>query len=144
MKIINKTRVSEVNLAEAEVIVSGGRGLKKPEDLTLLNEFAVTLGGVVGSSRPLVDAEWIGKDHQVGFSGHTVRPRVYIACGISGTPQHLFGMRDSSIIIAINKDPSAPIFSFADYGIVGDLYEILPILVNELKKMKTGRILHNV
>jgi len=133
-RILEKSKADEVNLAEAEVIVSGGRGLKKPEDFTLLEELAEVLGGVVGSSRPLVDAGWISKDHQIGFSGNTAKPRVYIACGISGAPQHLFGMRDSDIIIAINKDPSAPIFNVSDYGVVGDLYEILPILIRELKK----------
>jgi len=142
MKIVEKTRADEVNLAEAEVIVSGGRGLKKPEDFKLLQELAEVLGGVVGASRPLVDAGWISKDHQVGFSGNTVKPKVYIACGISGSPQHLFGMRDSDIIIAINKDPTAPIFNVSDYGIIGDLYEVVPILIrkikNELRRSKNG------
>ena len=142
MKIVEKTRADEVNLAEAEVIVSGGRGLKKPEDFKLLQELAEVLGGVVGASRPLVDAGWISKDHQVGFSGNTVKPKVYIACGISGSPQHLFGMRDSDIIIAINKDPTAPIFNVSDYGIIGDLYEVVPVLIrkikNELRRSKNG------
>jgi len=142
MKIVEKTRADEVNLAEAEVIVSGGRGLKKPEDFKLLQELAKVLGGVVGASRPLVDAGWISKDHQVGFSGNTVKPKVYIACGISGSPQHLFGMRDSDIIIAINKDPTAPIFNVSDYGIIGDLYEVVPVLIrkikNELRRSKNG------
>lgn len=134
MRILDKLRADEVNLAEAEVIVSGGRGLKKPEDFRILEELAEILGGVVGSSRPLVDAGWISKDHQIGFSGNTAKPRVYIACGISGAPQHLFGMRDSDVIIAINKDPSAPIFNVSDFAVVGDLYEILPALIQELKK----------
>ncbi len=133
-RILEKTEADEVNLTEAEVIISAGRGLGRPEDFKLLEELAETLGGVVGSSRPLVDAGWIGKDHQVGFSGNVAKPRVYIACGISGAPQHLFGMRDSDIIIAINKDPSAPIFDVSDYGVVGDLYEILPALIRELKR----------
>jgi electron transfer flavoprotein alpha subunit len=136
MRILEKTKADGVNLADAEVIVSGGRGLKNSEDFALLRELAQVLGGVVGSSRPLVDAGWIGKDHQVGFSGYTVKPRVYIACGISGSPQHLFGMRDSDTIIAINKDPSAPIFNVADYGVVGDIYEVLPLLIRGLKTMK--------
>jgi electron transfer flavoprotein alpha subunit len=136
IQTVQRTRADEVNLAEAEVIVSGGRGLRKPEDFALLEELAEALGGVVGSSRPLVDAGWISKDHQVGFSGHTAKPRLYIACGISGAPQHLFGMRDSDVIIAINKDPSAPIFNVADYGVVGDLYEIIPLLIKEIKAAK--------
>jgi len=133
MRIIKKIKADEVDLTEAGVIVSGGRGLKKPEDFNLLRELAEALGGVVGSSRPLVDAGWITKDHQVGFSGNTVKPKVYIACGISGSPQHLFGMRDSDVIIAINKDPTAPIFNVADYGIVGDLYEVIPLLIHKIK-----------
>jgi electron transfer flavoprotein alpha subunit len=98
------------------------------------------LGGVVGSSRPLVDSGWISRDHQVGFSGHTVKPRVYVACGVSGSPQHLFGMRDSDTIIAINRDASAPIFNVADYGVVGDIYEVLPLLIKELKSLKERRM----
>ncbi|MBS7614745.1 electron transfer flavoprotein subunit alpha/FixB family protein [Candidatus Bathyarchaeota archaeon] len=142
IQILEKTSVGEVNLAEAEVIVSGGRGLKSPSDFALLEELAKELGGVVGSSRPLVDAGWISRDHQVGFSGHTVKPRVYVACGISGSPQHLFGMRDSDVIIAINKDSSAPIFSVADYLVVGDIYEIVPLLVQELRKLKAVKNLN--
>ncbi|MCW4020414.1 MAG: electron transfer flavoprotein subunit alpha/FixB family protein [Candidatus Bathyarchaeota archaeon] len=138
MKVLEKIKADEANLAEAEVIVSGGRGLREPEDFKILKELAEALGGVVGSSRPLVDAGWISKDHQIGFSGNTAKPRVYIACGISGAPQHLFGMRDSDIIIAINKDPSAPIFNVSDYAIVGDLYEIVPILIRELRRELSG------
>ena len=138
MRIVEKTRADEVEIAEADVIVSGGRGLKRPEDFSLLKELASLLGGVVGSSRPLVDAGWISKDHQVGFSGNTVKPRVYIACGISGSPQHLFGMRDSDIIIAVNKDPTAPIFNVSDYGVVGDLYEFIPLLIREVKRLMEG------
>jgi electron transfer flavoprotein alpha subunit len=134
MRILEKVKADEVNLTEAEIIVSGGRGLKNPEDFKILEELAEVLGGVVGSSRPLVDAGWISKDHQIGFSGNTAKPRVYIACGISGSPQHLFGMRDSDIIIAINKDSSAPIFAVSDYGVIGDLYEIVPMLTRELKR----------
>jgi electron transfer flavoprotein alpha subunit len=140
MRILEKTRADEVNLTEADVIVSGGRGLKSPEDFSLLRELAQVLGGVVGSSRPLVDSGWISRDHQVGFSGYTVKPTVYIACGVSGSPQHLFGMRDSDTIIAINKDSSAPIFNVADYSIVGDIYEVLPLLIKELKSLKEKRM----
>lgn len=133
MTILQKDRSEKTSITEAEVIVSGGRGLKKAGDFALLAELADLMGGVVGSSRPLVDAGWIGKEHQVGFSGNTVKPKVYIACGISGSPQHLAGMRNSDVIVAINSDPSAPIFRAADYGIVGDLYQMLPRLIEGLK-----------
>ncbi len=135
--ILRKQKSGDINLTEADIIVSGGRGFKKADDLSILAELAKTCGGVIGASRPLVDDGWIGKEHQVGFSGNTVKPKVYIACGISGSSQHLAGMRRSDIIIAINTDPSAPIFKIADYGIVGDLYEIVPNLISEIK----GRIL---
>lgn len=134
LKIIKKEKAGEINIAEANVIVSGGRGLKKPRDFDLLSELARALGGVVGSSRPLVDKGWIGKEHQVGFSGITVKPVLYVACGISGSSQHLAGMRDSDTIIAINTDASAAIFKIANYGIVGDLYEVVPKLIDEIKK----------
>ena len=139
-KVLEKFRADEVNVTEAEIIVSGGKGLKKPEDFRLLEELAEALGAVVGSSRPLVDAGWISKEHQVGFSGNTVKPRVYIACGISGSPQHLFGMRDSDIILAINMDPSAPIFTVSDYCVIGDVYKVLPALIEEIKKEAKRRI----
>jgi electron transfer flavoprotein alpha subunit len=136
LTIKKQERLSEVNIAitEADVIVSGGRGLKKAEDFGILADLAELLGGVVGSSRPLVDDGWIAREHQVGFSGNTVKPKLYVACGISGSPQHLAGMRGSDVIVAINTDPSAPIFRVADYGIVGDLYEVVPKLANEIKR----------
>ena len=134
LTIKRKEKLGVVNIVEADVIVSGGRGLKKAVDFSILAALAELLGGVVGSSRPLVDDGWIGKEHQVGFSGNTVRPKLYVACGISGSPQHLAGMRDSDVIVAINTDPSAPIFKLADYGIMGDLYEVVPRLTDEIKK----------
>jgi len=136
--LVGKEGSSGVNIAEADVIVSGGRGLKKPEDFKLLEGLAEVLGGVIGSSRPLVDDGWIGKEHQVGFSGNTVKPKLYVACGVSGSPQHLAGMRTSDIIVAVNSDPSAPIFRIADYGVVGDLYEVVPKLTDELRRRQPG------
>ncbi len=139
IKVIRKERAKRVRIAEADVIVACGRGLRKREDLKMIEELASLLGGVVGASRPLVDEGWISRDHQVGFSGNVVKPRLYIACGISGSPQHIAGMRNSEVIIAINIDPSAPIFKIADYGVVGDLYEIVPRLIGELKKRRGVR-----
>ena len=136
VRFLGKVSERGVNLADAEIIVAGGKGLKKKEDLRILEELADLLGGVVGVSRPLVEEGWISKDHQVGFSGNTVKPRIYIACGISGSPQHLAGMRDSGIIIAVNTDPSAPIFRHADYGVVADLYEFIPRLISFLREVK--------
>ena len=133
LTILRKQKSGEINLTEADVVISGGRGLKKADDLSILSGLAEICGGIIGVSRPLVDDRWIGKEHQVGFSGNTVKPKIYIACGISGSSQHLAGMRRSDIIIAINTDPSAPIFKVADYGIVGDLYEIVPKLIGEIK-----------
>ncbi|MEM3547328.1 MAG: electron transfer flavoprotein subunit alpha/FixB family protein [Candidatus Bathyarchaeia archaeon] len=136
LKVLGKVAERSVNLAEADVIVSGGRGLKKKEDLNMLKELASLMGGVLGVSRPLVDDGWVSKDHQVGFSGNTVKPKLYIACGISGSPQHIAGMRDSEVIVAINIDRTAPIFRIADYGIVGDLYDVVPKLIEALKRLK--------
>ncbi|MFC2021883.1 electron transfer flavoprotein subunit alpha/FixB family protein [Chloroflexota bacterium] len=122
-----------VKIEDADIIVSGGRGLGKAENFQLLEELAAAMGAAIGSSRPPVDDGWIPYSHQVGQTGKTVCPKLYIACGVSGAVQHLAGMQTSDIIVAINNDPNAPIFEVATYSIIADLFEVVPMLIEKLK-----------
>lgn len=127
-----------VDIEDAEIIVAGGRGVGSPEGLKMLDELAAVLDGVVAVSRGPVEEGWISADYQIGQTGKTVRPRLYIACGISGTIQHLVGMQGSDVIVAINKDQRAPIFKIADYGLVGDMFDIVPHLIRKISAVKSG------
>jgi electron transfer flavoprotein alpha subunit len=125
-----------VDLGAAELIVAVGRGIKEKENLPVVEELAQVLGAELAASRPICDNGWLPMERQVGSSGQTVAPKVYFAIGISGAIQHLVGMKGSKIVVAINKDENAPIFETADYGVVGDLFEVVPALIDEIKKAK--------
>ncbi|ABQ25416.1 electron transfer flavoprotein subunit alpha [Geotalea uraniireducens] len=139
LDIISDKKTDQVDVAGAEFIVSGGRGMMGKENFAMLQELANELGGVVGASRSAVDAGWMPQERQVGQTGKTVRPKIYIACGISGAIQHLVGMQDSDVIIAINRDKEAPIFEVATYGIVGDLFQIIPAITRKLRELKQAK-----
>lgn len=136
LELIKEMGDENVDLEGAEIIVSGGRGVGGPEGFEPVKALAEVLGATVGASRAAVDSGWISHAHQVGQTGKTVGPKLYIACGISGAIQHLAGMSGSDVIVAINKDPDAPIFDVADYGVVGNLFEVLPVLTEEIKKAR--------
>ncbi|MGB4437881.1 MAG: electron transfer flavoprotein subunit alpha/FixB family protein [Sedimentibacter sp.] len=133
VEVLEEISNENINIADAKVIVAAGVSVKNSDDLQMIRELADLLGGEVGASRALVETGIISKAHQVGYSGNRVKPTIYIACGISGAPQHLAGMKDSDTIIAINNDPSAPIFNAADYSIIGDMYKIIPELIQKIK-----------
>jgi electron transfer flavoprotein alpha subunit len=132
-----KEMAETVNLEEAQVIVSGGRGMGNKENFKLVEELALACHGVVGATRPAIEAEWVPRSHQVGQSGKIVAPKLYIACGISGATQHVSGMIGSGYIVAVNKDEDAPIFDIADVGIVGDVVKVVPLLIEEIKKIQS-------
>jgi len=138
LRIIEPDRTG-IDIGKAEIVVAGGRGIGERDNFVLVDNLAEALGGVPACSRPLVDMGWFGTNYQVGLSGNTVKPRLYFACGISGAVEHLHGMKESETIVVINKDPEAPIFKVAHYGLVGDLNEIMPALIKEAKIAKSAK-----
>ncbi len=128
--------VGDVDITQADILVGIGRGIKEGENIPMVKEFADAIGGVLACTRPVVDKKWLTKDRQIGTSGKTVKPKVYVALGISGAFQHTSGIKGAGTVIAINKDPKAPIFNVAHYGIVGDLFKIVPALKEKLKEFK--------
>jgi len=139
IEVIEDATGDQLDLAGAEIIVSGGRGMCGPENFTLLQQLADELGGAVGCSRAAVEAGWMPPERQVGQTGKTVRPKIYIACGISGAIQHLVGMQSSDVIIAINQDRKAPIFEVATYGIVGDVFQVIPAMIDQIRELKSKK-----
>ena len=137
-RILELVKKADADITEAQVIVAAGRGVKRKEDLDMLKSLADLIGGQLGVTRALVDSGMADSSIQIGYSGHRVKPKLYIACGISGAPQHLMGMKESETVIAINSDASAPIFSFCNHGIVGDLYKVLPEMMESIKEAKGG------
>jgi electron transfer flavoprotein alpha subunit len=131
-----ETPAGDVDITKSDVVIGIGRGIKEQENLAMVEEFADAIGGVVACSRPIVDADWLPKDRQVGSSGKTIKPKLYIAVGISGAFQHVSGMKGAETIIAINKDPNAPIFNEADYGIADDLFKVVPVLKEKVMELK--------
>lgn len=137
VKVLRELAQPDIDITDAEIVVAVGKGLKSKDNIRMVQEFADLIGGQVGVSRPLVEEGFMAKSHQVGYSGNRVKPKLYIALGISGAPQHIAGMKDASTIIAVNTDPSAPIFNVVNYGMVADLYEAVPIMMERIKSGKS-------